>query len=239
MTIGLLLIATGKYDVFLQPLIDSLASHFFVNNSINLYLFHDKSNYNLNLSCRFSVTSIPTPHKQFPYPTLYRYKYFSGAAQKIQCDYLFYIDVDMKLVYDVGEEIMPSENDGGLVAVGHPGFWKSGGSWCNLITSTAYTPENNRIKYCAGGFQGGETKSYLSACAEMAANIQSDEDKGIIVEWHDEMHWNKYLSTRKYKLLTPEYCMIEEIEPREKFGISNFAPKIIALKKNHDLLRSS
>lgn len=236
-TIGLLLIVTGRYDIFLQRLIDTLESHFFKEHEITIYLFWDKPHYKLNLPCRFSVICIPTIHKPFPFPTLYRYKYFTNAAEKIHSDYIFYLDVDMILVGDVGEEILPQENDGGLVATGHPGFWIGGGAWCTNYGSTAYTPENQWTRYCAGGFQGGETKAYLAACKEMAENISIDESHGIISEWHDESHFNRYIATHKYKLLTPEYCMIPEQSVKEKYGIAHLTPRIIALTKDHEELR--
>lgn len=237
LTIGILIICTGRYDIFLQRLIDSLETHFFVGDDIVIYLFWDKPLYCLTLPARFSVVCIPTAHGPWPHSTLYRYKYFIGASHKINSDFLFYIDVDMLLVGDVGREILPGDNDGGLVATGHPGFWAAGGSWCNVTHSKAYTEENRRERYVAGGFQGGETKQYLVACRDMAENISDDESRGFICEWNDEQHWNTYVSTRKYKLLTPEYCMIEETEPREKYGIAHLTPRILALKKNHEELR--
>ena len=237
LTIGICLIVTGKYDIFLQRLIDTMSTHFFVGDDVVIYLFWDKPTYNLLLPARFSVVCIPTIHKPFPFPTLYRYKYFTQATEKIHCDYLLYIDVDMILVGDVGREILPGENDGGLVATGHPGFWQTGGSWCTNSNSTAFTEERLRTRYVCGGFQGGEMLAYLNACKEMAENISIDESHGIIVEWNDEMHWNKYVCTRKYKLLTPEYCMIPEQDIREKYKIAHFVPRIIALTKDHDELR--
>lgn len=238
MQVGLILIVTGKYDIFLQQLINSLDTHFFKEDEVVIHLFWDKPWYHLNLPARFSVVCIPTPHKPFPFATLYRYKYFIGAAEKIHCSHIYYLDVDMLLVGDVGREILPGEGEGGLVATGHPGFWLGRGSWCTNTNSTAYTPENNQTRYCAGGFQGGERAAYLTACKEMSDNIATDESRGIIAEWNDEAHWNKYISTRKYKLLTPEYCMIPEQSIREKYGIAHLTPRIIALTKNHEELRS-
>ena len=237
LTIGLLIVCTGKYGRFLQNLIDTLSTHFFVDDEVVIYLFWDQQTYHLLLPARFSIVCIPTEHKPFPFPTLYRYKFFVNASEKIHCQYLFYSDVDMILVGDVGREILPGENDGGLVATGHPGFWKGGGSWCTNPNSTAFTEERFWIRYVCGGFQGGERNAYLTACGEMASNIATDEGRGIIVEWNDEMHWNKYVCTRKYKLLTPEYCMIPEQDIREKYKIAHFVPRIIALTKDHDELR--
>ena len=245
MTIGLLIICTGKYDCFLQQLLDNLDTHFFTKDEVVIYLFCDiffnkKVNHNFVpplFPKRFSVTLISTEHKPFPYSTLYRYLYFSKAAEKIHCQFCFYMDVDMILVGDVGREILPGIHDGGLVATGHPGFWNGGGAWCTNPHSTAFTEERSWTRYVAGGFQGGETKAYLAACKEMAENIATDERSGVQAEWHDEQHWNRYICNRKYKLLTPEYCMIPEIDIQNKYGIAHFSPRIIALTKDHDKLR--
>lgn len=234
--IGLNIISTGKYDVFINPLIDSLEKYFFTNNKVVLHLFWDKD-YEIKTSERFSVIYIPTEHKPFPYPTLYRYKYFTNVADKIKCDYLFYLDVDMLLVDNVDIEILP-DIDSGLVSVGHCGFWNGGGSWGQNINSKSFTPIEHRRRYYAGGFQGGKTEKYLAACLAMATDISDDESRNVLAEWHDETHWNKYLSTRESKMLTPSYCMVEEIELRKKWGITDFTPKIIALKKNHIEIRS-
>lgn len=235
--IGLFIIVTGKYDIFLQRLIDSLDTHFFKKENVIIYLFWDKPFYYFKLPSRFSIVCFPIKHYSFPFITLYRYYLFNSVLNKINCEYLFYMDVDMILVGDVGHEILPGENDGGLVVTGHPGFWVGGGAWCTNTGSTAFTEENHRTRYVAGGFQGGETKAYLSACKEMADNIALDESRGIMAEWHDESHLNKYICNRKHKLLTPEYCMIPEQSVREKYGIAHFTSRIIALTKDHEELR--
>lgn len=232
MRIGLLLIATGKYDVFLQPLIDSVDKYFFKDDNVDIFLFADKVP-NIVHSDRIKIIHIPTEHKPFPYSTLYRYKYFNNRKDLIMnTDYVFYCDVDMLFVDYVDREILPNSN--GLVAVQHPGFAKTGGwgSPNTLKESTAYVAPECRGTYCAGGFQGGYTQSYLIACAELDRNITTDENNGVMAEWHDESHWNKCLSVRGYqeKILSHEYCMSDA-------DISG-APKLLALTKDHAALRS-
>ena len=238
MTIGLCLIVTGRYDYFLSRLLESLDTHFFPKHEVIIYLFWDKKYYTLKLPKRFSVVCIPTEHKPFPFPTLYRYKYFTRAVDKIHSDYLFYMDVDMMLVGDVDERILPDGvSDGGIVATLHPGFYNGGGAWCDNHNSKAYTQENNRSRYFAGGFQGGETKAYLEACREMAEAIEADEKNGVMAEWHDESHLNSFLSTRNPKTLTPEYCMVQDEQCKKKYGLDGMPIRIIALEKNHEELR--
>ena len=136
----------------------------------------------------------------------------------------------MKVVDYVGEEILPNAEEK-LTATRHPGFVNGGWGSNNVDKrSTAFIPEELRKTYFAGGFQGGETTAYLQACKTLSDNISKDEDIGIIAEWHDESHWNSYLSTRTPKIISNEYCMCEK-------NISG-NPKIIALDKNHAELRS-
>lgn len=234
MKIGLLLIATGKYDVFLQPLIDSVDKYFFKDDTVEIFLFSDKVPCVIH-SDRLKIVHIHTEHKPFPYSTLYRYKYFHNSRDLINnTDYVFYCDVDMKFVDYVGREILP-DDPSGLVAVNHPGFAKNGG-WGSpnmFKESRAYVAPENRGPYCAGGFQGGVTMAYLSACAGLDANITVDENNGVMAEWHDESHWNSFLSAKGYqevKILSHEYCMSDA-------DISG-SPKLLALTKDHGALRS-
>lgn len=236
MKIGICIVCTGKYGIFLQPLIDGIEKYFFVRDSVQVYLFSDQQ-HNLVHSERISIVNIPTEHKLWPYPTLKRYEFFSKAKDIITSDYLFYSDVDMAFVDYVDRETLPAPGHDGLVATLHPGFYNGGGSWEENVNSKSFTPPELRKKYYAGGFQGGSTKEYLFACKEMSENISDDEKRGVTPIWHDESAWNMYLSSRSPKTLTPEYCMVEETHLREAWQISHFVPKIIALKKDHNALR--
>lgn len=232
MKIGLLLIATGKYDQFLQPLIDSVDEYFFKDHEVDIYFFSDKT-IDLKHSNRLAVINFTIEHKPFPYSTLYRYKYFNAHKHDIKAEYVFYCDVDMLFVDHVGPEILP-ERDCNLVFVQHPGFAKTGG-WGSpnvFKESTAYVPIEKRGVYVAGGFQGGETYNYLEMCRILDENITTDENNGIIAEWHDESHANYYVAYSEYptKILSHEYCMSDA-------DISG-SPKILALTKDHATLRS-
>ena len=230
MRIGLLLVATGKYDIFLQPLIDSVDKFFFRNDPITIYLFTDKVEIKLIHSVRINIVIIPTEHKPFPYATLYRYKYFSGASNLIDTDYVFYSDVDMRFVAEVGREIL-----GDIVCVQHPGFYKGGwGSEGCSPDSLAYLDPIYRKEYKAGGFQGGETKTYIRACGILCERINDDESRGVMAEWHDETHWNWYLkimcNDNQVIVLSPSYCY------PESWSIP-FKKKLLALDKNHVEIR--
>ncbi len=228
MRIGLLLIATGKYDVFLQPLIDSVDKWFFRGDQITIYLFTDKTDLKLVHSDRINIVTCSIPHKTFPYSTLYRYKYFTAASHLIDTEYVFYCDVDMKFVGDVGREVLPVDTS--LVATIHPGFYKGGGSWCTDERSNAYTPPENRRKYYAGGFNGGKTEGFMTMAKILSELITEDEVNGVMAEWHDESFFNMWLGIHKCKEINPSYCYPESWR-------LPFPRRLLALDKNHAEMR--
>ena len=70
----------------------------------------------------------------------------------------------------------------------------------------------------------------------IVANIEKDFENDLIAVWHDESHMNRYLIDNPPTLsLTPSYCFAEEQMKNPQYP---YEPKIIALKKNHDELRS-
>jgi len=242
--IGLLLIATGKYDQYVKLLLESIEKHFFREQEIRVFLFTDKDKIPTSTN-RVKVITIQIPHQPWPFPTLYRYKYFTDWSQQIreqQCDMLFYCDVDALFIKDFGQEnLLPANSvtKNYLVAVAHCGFSEGGWGSNNVHPeSRAYLPITlRRPSYCMGGFQGGTTEEYLSACYQLANNIADDMSRGIMAEWHDESHWNWLLKSNPYNyaIYTLEggrLFMAEEMEgAREK-------ATILALKKDHEAMRN-
>ncbi len=236
MTIGLLLLATHQYKQFVQPLLNDVKKYFLPNHKIEVHLFTDDISMPTEGDERVSIHKELIPSYRFPIITLYRYKIFLSKLYE-NCDYLFYLDVDMSIVDIVEDEIL-----GDIVCVSHPGFHQNeGGSWCDNKESNAYTFIQHRDIYAAGGFQGGRRDIYYDAMRWMKLGIEDDEKRNVLAEWHDESFWNKFLSTRDHRfevILDPSYCMVEQKELREQWGIDYYEPKIIALAKNHEEIRS-
>lgn len=197
---------------------------------VEVYLFTDCEERKRDTK-RVKVTQVQITHMEWPYPTLWRYKIFNRYKDLFETDYLFYIDVDMLLVDSVGIEIIPDGD--GLTVVHHPGFYEGGGSWEVRKASTAFTPENLRIKYYAGGFNGGTKLQYLTMCKVLDHNIDLDADNNIMAEWHDESHMNRYMALRNPKVLTPSHCYPEDSWAKNL----PFKKRILALSKNHDKIR--
>ena len=68
-------------------------------------------------------------------------------------------------------------------------------------------------------------------------NVLEDEKNGIVAEWHDESHMNRYaIDNPPSKILGLDYCCPDW---PNKIDFSKVNPKILALTKNHEEVRSS
>ncbi|MAF35776.1 hypothetical protein CL622_01515 [archaeon] len=222
--IGLLLIATGKYDLFVPQLLDGASKFFLANHNVTYFLFTD-SQKEFNVP---NLIKIHEPHKPWPLPTLHRYKMFSNKREILYGqDYLFYCDVDMKFVNSVGDEILSKS-----VSTIHPGHYGSRGDTETNPDSLAYVGPKEKLIYFAGGFQGGETEEFLRMSRELSNRIDEDKKNGIIAKWHDESHMNRWrIDNPPTKILDCGYCFQATL-PRPH------TPRILALEKDHKAFRS-
>lgn len=241
--IGILLISTRLYKQFVQPVINSIDEYFLTDYPKVIFVFTDE--YRQDLKSNNKIEQILIPNYKFPYATLYRYKVFcQNQGYLRQCDFLAYMDVDMKVCAKVDSGILYNE----LTMVYHPGFYSKKeqiGHWGSngvIKESTAWIEPEKRFGYVAGGFLVGKTEWFLLMSHVINKNIDIDEGNGIIAEWNDESHQNAFLKNNPagmfVKILDPSYCMVEQKHLREAWGISELEPKIIALEKNHELIRN-
>ena len=152
-----------------------------------------------------------------------------------QFDYCYYFDVDMGIVGKVGDEVL-----GDLVATMHPyqSFYpKEQRTYDRNPQSLAYVPAGQEGElYYAGGFNGGSTKRFLEMAEVLADRVNKDLENDVIALWHDESQMNRYLIDNPPTLsLTPSYCFAEEQMQNPEYP---YDAKIIALKKDHNELRS-
>lgn len=232
------MISTRKYKQFVEPLIAQIDEFFLPDYPKTIFLFTDE--YQRLLRSRNEIRQIIIPSYGFPYASLYRFKTFYNNWQSLEeCNHLFYLDVDMAVVSNIGDEILGD----GLTITRHPGFFINNGWGSPNVSpqSLAFVPIAERKKYFAGGFSGGKAVVYLSMAKKLAHNIEDDEKRGVMAEYHDESHLNAYVVEHpEIPLieLTPSYCMVEQPHLQKAWGIDNLDKKIIALAKNHKELRS-
>ena len=231
MKVCILTIATNKYIQFVERLLDNIEENFLNGHDIQCLLFTD---HEVETSDNVTVSQID--HEPWPMPTLKRYNYFIKEKEFIsQFDYCFYFDVDMGLVDKVGDEVLSD-----LVATMHPYqtfYPKEQRSYDRNSKSLAYVSLGEEgDNYYAGGFNGGTTKRFLEMSEVLSERVSKDLENKVVALWHDESHMNRYLINNPPTLsLTPSYCFAEEQMGNLDYP---YEPKIIALKKNHNELRS-
>lgn len=247
MKIGILCIASKRYKLFFDDLYKSIMKNFLPKHEKTIFYFNDSKN---DLTKQYkNLVDIKVSHQKWPGMTLYRYKFFNSARKQIfksKVEYIFYMDVDMRIVELVDEKIIPQGNKT-LTAVFHPGYYNQKGKTKPHETrkiSSFYVKPKRRVVYIAGGFQGGRTKDYLDATLEISKKIDSDKKKhNIIPIWHDESAFNHYLTknVKKFNVLNPEYCYPECSNKAQM--VANYptslklTPRILALEKDHAFYR--
>lgn len=234
--IGLLIIATGKYDKFIPGLIASADNYFMKdpNCQVTYYLFTDKEH---KIKTNRDLVQLYIEHKKFPFASMDRFKNFIKYADVFNNqDYLYYVDVDCLFVDHVGREIL-----GDLVGVRHCGFFSRPGPYENNPDSVFYVNDSKKYKYYfGGGFSGGRRENYLILAKDCSDKIENDVSRGIIPLWHDETAINRYfLDHEPNVILDPSYHYPQANEQYYKQGWApyDFRPKILLLDKNHGEIR--
>lgn len=229
MNIGLLVIATGKYKIFLNNLIKSADKFFLEGHNVTYFIFTDEKQE--IITNREIVCSI-IEHKPWPYPTLLRYKHFSNNENLFdKIDYLYYVDSDMIFENYVGDEIF-----GDVVCVAHPWFIGNRGTPEDSNKSLAYIPNQVNFQYMAGAFFGGTKDCMINMFSFISKQIDIDYSRGVIAKWHDESHSNKFFILYSTKVLPPEYCYNKQSPYCT--GNKNWTPRIVQVIKNDNEIRS-
>ncbi len=220
--VGLLIMATGKYDRFITPLIESAELYFLPDHNVTYYVFTDGI-----IPERENLVVIPQQRLGWPFDTLKRYHvYYKNKKRFINEDFLFAIDADTLFRGKVGDEIL-----GDLVATLHHGFLGRRGTYETNPASHACVNSHEGTYYFAGGFYGGKNKSFLKAIKTIIDRIDNDLARGIVAIWHDESHWNRYCIDHPPTVILPSaYCYADG------YSFINEI-KIEALTKRHDELR--
>ena len=225
--VGLLVVATGRYIHFVEPLLQSADRHFLPNQDVTYFVFTDQ---NIDFYDRVArpIVRIEQQRLGWPYDTMMRLAMYHVHADAYEAvDYLYACDADMLFVDTVGDEIL-----GTLVATQHPGFVGKRGSYETRPASNAYVAPHEGERYYAGGFNGGKKEAFLALAQTVAHNVEKDLDQQIVAVWHDESHINRYfIDNVPDVMLSPSYCYPESWQlPYHK--------RLLALDKNHSEMRA-
>ena len=244
--VGLMFVAINPpYWQYAKQVIDGVRHFFLPGHETEIMLFTDMQKYPESKDTNFGATVFPVDTIEWPYPTLMRYQIFLKQEEYLKkFDYLFYLDLDMRIVGIVGDEIFGE----GLTMAQHPMYALQQPFWFPFEPnedSAAHIKQPGRVVekngkkmfqplYAAGGFQGGKTEAFIEAMKAIQVGIDSDLAKGYIARWNDESHWNKYLFDHPPSVvLDASYIypdsMIENYY--KKIWGRDFVPRIITLTK--------
>ncbi len=234
--VALMFICTNpQYWPFAREIIQDAKKNFLPGHDVDFLLWSDmpeEVNYGATL---FEVGAAP-----WPLPTLMRFHLFLQEEETLRkYDYLFYCDIDMRMVGTIGGEILGE----GLTAAYHPMY-----KVCDAYKgkpgcippfepnpeSKSYVPQPYPENYYAGGFQGGKTETFITAMREMKKNIDIDFARNYIPIWNDESAWNRYLIDNPPSvILNQAYVYPDSLikEYYEKIWGESFEPKLITLTK--------
>jgi len=212
--IALLVMATGPYIKFVEPLIASANQYFCPHHEVTYFVFTEGE-----LPQQDNVIKVPQAQLGWPYDSMMRFHtYFKHRDLFAGYDYLFACDADMHFAGFVGDEIL-----GDLVGTVHSQLRFTRGIYeCNPI-STACVNRMEGDTYYAGAFYGGTREQFINMVGELARNVNIDLARGYIACVNDESHLNRYFATHQPTIkLSPSYCHFESWQ-------SPFERKIVAL----------
>ena len=213
MRIAILYIGTGRYSQFFKYFFDSCQKYFFRDKAeIQYYVWTD----DLSLNYAPNINLVYHTCQGFPADSLFRFDMFLEKKKELETfDYLFFFNANCIICNPIGPEILPSEDDGGLVCVIGLGGIKYQKIPCfypyerNKKSKAYISPWGKRYRYYCGGLNGGTAKKYLEMVDALARNIHDDYDNGIVAIYHDESHLNHYFRIHKCKELGPKYMYPE------------------------------
>ncbi len=229
MKIGLLIVSTGKYKIYVSDLIRTADQFFLKNHEVEYFIFTDEL---IPLKSTRGINQIIIEHKPWPYPTLLRYKHFINNVENFSSfDYLYYVDSDMIFENFVNDEIFSD-----ITCVVHPWFVGQRGTPENDPKSLAFLSDKINFQYMAGAFFGGNKDCMVNMFRFISSQIDIDYSRGIIAKWHDESHSNKFFILYSTKVLTPEYCYNKQSPYCTT--VKSWIPRIVQVPKNENEMRS-
>lgn len=233
--VALCLIATGKYDRFLQGIISSADSYFLKNYDVTYYIFSDKEPA-VETSRKFVYC--PVVHAPFPFASMNRFEHFLKYQDQLcKNDFMYYSDVDALFVDHIGTEIL-----GDTCAVQHCGFYGHPGPVEDNVNSCLYRDANKYRHYFGGGFSGGKPSRYLELSQWCYEHIEKDLKNKIHPKFDDETALNTYFVDNPPSIiLNPGYHHPGSNMNHYKkiWRGASFIPKILLLDKDHASVRSA
>ena len=120
MRIAVTTIATGKYDIFIDDLVESCDKYFLPGLEKKYFVFTDS----VNIGSPKNVIRVEQKKLGWPFDTIMRFHMFNSIKKQLEeFDYIFFMNANMKVVSTVGSSILETPRGCGLIVTLHPGFY--------------------------------------------------------------------------------------------------------------------
>ena len=234
MKVGIVFIGTKLYAGFFKGFYDRVNRYFMKDSDKTFFVFTDQKEhpyFNVN-----NVIINEVDHLDWPYITLYRFKFMSKAQEELsKMDYVVFIDADLWPIEETSLlEIFPENHNHDFFGVQHPGFIGRPGTFEDNPKSTAYSfdKQYDISNYWQGCFWGGRSHSIVQMVKDLDKRVDKDLENNIIAKWHDESHLNKFFLENKQKTITlhPGFALPET--PGYERIWEAFPPRMIHLEKD-------
>ena len=222
--------ATGRYICFWEEFYRTAKDFLFKNHEVHFYVMtdaekiYDEENTNVH---KYSYQPLKWPDSVMKkFETL-----LISKEDASEMDYLFHFNANMKFVAPIGDEILPSKENGYLSVCPWVDFLGKNNNdfpYERNPESAAYIPYGDGKYYFMAGLIGGRTKEYFEMCEICDAWAKQDVTNGVIPVCHDESIFNKFFLDKNPLIISPEYCFPQNWKIK---GVGK--PIGVLLKKHH------
>lgn len=208
MKIAVFTISLGKYDIFFNEFYNSVNNLFLPNHEKQFFVFTDKS-----LEEKDNLTQIKQDKLGWPYDTMMRFHFMSKIKDELlKYDYIYFFNINMKVLKEIKDEVIPHEENDFLVGADHPihsGWPGDRLPYERNKNSEFYIPFGYDGRYYQGCFNGGKSNVFINMCEVLKDKIDNDLSKGIVPKWHDESALNWFFKDKRPLFLSKDYIYPE------------------------------
>ena len=232
---AVIFIGTEKYLNFLPTWYESCEQYLMPEVEKKYLVFTDG---NVEMDDVDNAVVYKQDHLDWPLITLLRFGMIKRAFDEIKdCDYLLFLDADMRVVAEVKEEDIIDETKK-YIGVHHPCHYlgmpphdKAPGAFEVRPISLAAVSEDDLLDvYFQGCLWGGRVPEVMDMITELDRRTNEDLKKDVIAQWHDESHLNKfYVENRDDVHVVGPECAFPEVFTEQ----CHFDPKIVHLAKDN------
>ena len=223
--VAVLIAATQRYTALVPPILASIDKYFLKDCVVEVIILTD-------LPDRVQARSLLIEHHPWPWVAMHKFHFICQYAPQLsEFDYVFMCDADMRMIAPVGREILWD-----LVGTQHAYLYGRPPEeflYERNPASTAYIAPGEGRVYLQTAFFGGRFQHMLEMATNRRDAIEADYANNLVAVWHDESDFSRYVFDHPSTLiLSPSYCYPEGTN-------MPFEPKILALEKDHAVIRST